>query len=154
MAERIHKRLLQTEIMRPTLCKECGGVMVYKGIGEYQCEECEAIEYDDYGKVRNYLEQHRGANVAEISSYTGVSHKAIRELIKERRFEIIDNRGGYLRCEVCGVNITSGRLCSKCEESYHRSVEAKARSERKKSMSGYGDSSHGEQGTKRYTRER
>lgn len=156
MAEKMRKKLLQTELERPTLCMECGGVLVYKGLGEYQCEECGAFEYDDYGKVRNYLEKHRGANVAEISVATDVSHKAIREMIKERRFEIIDNRGGYLRCEICGESITSGRLCSKCEESYHRDVEAKAREDRKKgmTMTGYGEAATGERGSKRFTRER
>lgn len=156
MAEKMRKKLLQTELERPTLCKACSGVLVYKGIGEYKCEECGALEYDDYGKVRNYLEKHRGANVAEISGETGVSHKAIREMIKEKRFEVIDNRGGYLRCEICGEGITSGRLCSKCEESYHRDVEAKAREERKKgmTMTGYGEATTGERGSKRYTRER
>lgn len=156
MSENMEKRLIVSDIFRPTICKECGGIMVYKGVGEYQCEDCGTLEYDDYGKVRNYLENHRGANVAEISSYTGVPHKAIRDMIKEHRFEIIDNRGGYLRCEMCGVNINSGRLCPKCEENYHRNLEAKAREERKmkQHMSGYGERAHGEQGSKRYTRER
>ncbi len=156
MSEQMDKMLVPNEIFRPTICKKCGGIMVYKGVGEYQCEDCGKLEYDDYGKVRNYLEGHRGANVAEISSYTGVTHKAIRDMIKEKRFEIIDNRGGYLRCEMCGVNINSGRLCPKCEENYHRKLEAEVREERKKSkhVAGYGESRHGEQGSKRYTRER
>ena len=24
----------------PTTCAQCGGVMVFKGVGEYQCEVC------------------------------------------------------------------------------------------------------------------
>ena len=148
------KPLLLKEVERPTFCKKCSGVMVYKGLGEYRCEDCGEVEYDDYGKVRNYLERHRGANVAEISDMTGVSHKAIRDMIKEKRFEIIDNKGGYLRCEVCGEKINSGRMCSKCEEKYHRQVEEQARAERNKGMSGFGESSSSERGSKRYTRER
>lgn len=156
MSEKMRKRLLTDDITRPrpTVCQKCGGVFVYKGLGEYRCEECDAVEYDDYGKVRNYLEVHKGANVAEISDYTGVSHKAIREMIKEHRFEVLDNRGGYIRCEMCGVNIKSGRLCPKCEGIYHRKIEDEARAERKKNMSGYGENQHSEKGSKRYTRER
>ena len=75
--------------LRPTICKACGGILIYKGLGEYQCEDCNACEYDDYGKVRSYLEKHHGANVAEISSQTGVSHKAIRDMIKERRLSAV-----------------------------------------------------------------
>lgn len=154
MGEHRRKALIANEINRPTLCQACGGVMVYQGIGEYICEECGAAEYDDYGKVRNYLEKHKGANVAEISDMTGVSHKSIRELIKEKRFDIIDNRGGYLRCEMCGVAISTGRLCPKCEESYHRKVEKEARSERNKKVSGYGEGKSADKGSKRYTREK
>lgn len=155
MSEQMHKKLFLDEVIRPTICKKCSGIMVYKGLGEYQCEDCGMLEYDDYGKVRNYLENHRGANVAEISNFTGVTHKAIRDMIKENRFEIIDNRGGYLRCEMCGISINGGRLCPKCEESYHRKLEAKARAEKMKDkhIAGYGEA-HGEQGSKRYTRER
>ena len=32
---------------RPRNCQKCGGVMVFKGVGEYHCEECDAVEYDD-----------------------------------------------------------------------------------------------------------
>ncbi len=155
MAEKILKRLLPSEIHMPTLCKQCGGVMIYKGLGEYECEECGLLDYDDYGKVRNYLEKHRGANVAEISDFTGVSHKSIRDMIKDKRFEIIDNRGGYLRCEMCGINISSGRLCPQCEEKYHRSLEEQARLEKKKDFTGYGgDGNYGEEGSTRFKRQK
>ena len=53
---------------RPTYCEKCGGVMVFKGVGEYECEKCGALEYDDYGKVRNYIEKHMGANAAPASN--------------------------------------------------------------------------------------
>lgn len=152
---RMMKRLLLDNYSYPTFCKECGGVMVYKGIGEYQCEDCAELAYDDYGKVRNYLECHKGANVAEISEHTGVSHKSIRDMIKDNRFEIINNRGGYLRCERCGVNINSGRYCKECEADYHRELEAEARLRRTSSIEGgSATGSKGDEGSKRFTRER
>lgn len=149
------KRISLEEYHRPTYCMKCKGVLVYKGLGEYQCENCGETEYDDYGKVRNYLDKHRGANVAEVSDATGVSHKSIREMIKENRFEVINNHGGYIRCEMCGANINSGRLCSKCEILYHRQLEEEARLNRKAPMKkGTGTGMHGESGSKRFTRER
>lgn len=138
---------------RPTFCKICNGVMVYRGLGEYQCEECEAVEYDDYGKVRNYLDKHRGANVAEISSVTGVSHKTIRDMIKENRFEIIESPTGYLKCEMCGIELKSGRLCSKCEKEYHRKIEAEARVNKKNHISGGSAMMTNEDGKRRFTRD-
>lgn len=41
----------------PQRCKLCFGRMIFKGVGEYQCEECGYLDYDDYGKVRNYVEK-------------------------------------------------------------------------------------------------
>lgn len=148
------KKLVLEDFHRPTFCNKCKGVLVYRGLGEYQCEDCGAFDYDDYGKVRNYLDRHRGANVAEISEATGVTHKSIRDMIKDNRFEVINNAGGYIRCEMCGTNISSGRLCGKCEMQYHRQMEAEARTRRKAAISGGSAGVHGESGSKRFTRER
>ena len=83
MAAKMQKKLLQTEVDRPTFCTKCGGVMVYKGIGEYECEECGTLEYDDYGKVRNYLEEHRGAHRSkslDVAHYTSFLRLAYENL--------------------------------------------------------------------------
>ncbi len=154
MAEKMRRTLFPFEINRPLLCAECESVMVYKGLGEYQCENCRKLEYDEYGKVRNYLEEHSGANVAKISSDTGVTHSSIREMIKESRFAVIENRGGYIRCEMCGDNINMGRLCQKCEATYHRKIEDETRSQKTKNISGYVKGTQGDKGSKRFTRER
>lgn len=156
MIERTRALQLSEEQKRPVICGKCGGVLVYKGLGEFRCEECGESEYDDYGKVRDYLEKHKGANVADISMETGVSRKSIRQMVKENRFEVIENRGGFLRCEICGIEIKSGHLCPKCEDAFHKNVEAEARNERqrKMAMAGYGKERTGEDGSKRYTRER
>ena len=142
------------ELHRPSYCEKCGGVLVYKGLGEYECEECGHQEYDDYGKVRNYLDEHKGANVAEISDATGVTHKSIRDMIKDNRFEIINNAGGYIRCVKCGANISSGRLCSKCEQLYHRQLEEEARRMRKSGIQGGSEGFREETGERRFIRER
>lgn len=150
----IYKRLsMMEDYHRPTFCKKCNGVMVYKGLGEFQCEECEAVEYDDYGLVRNYLDKHRGANVAEISTETGVSHKTIREMIKENRFEVIESPTGYLVCEMCGAEIKSGRLCRKCEVEYHRKLEAEARTKKMNHISGGSAMNTEEEGKRRFSRD-
>ena len=152
MAEGAFKIMTPGGYQRPALCSKCQGVRVYKGIGEYQCEMCGALEYDEYGLVRNYLDEHRGSNVAQIADKTGVSQKTIREMIKDNRFEVIDNPGGYIRCEVCGVDIKSGRYCAKCEVAYHRKMEDKVREAKQKNIAGYGDAKQGEEGSMRFTR--
>lgn len=138
---------------KPLMCKECGGIMVYKGVGEYKCEDCGALDYDDYGKVRNYVEAHRGATTTQVSYATGVSQKAIRNMLKESRLEVSADSRDFLKCEMCGTNIRFGRFCPKCETEYRRKIEAEARAE-KKSMTGYGAEHTAEEGVKRFTREK
>ena len=145
MDETLKKKMLE-DYDCPVMCKECEGVMVYKGLGEYKCENCGAVEYDEYGKVRNYLDE-----------ATGVSHKSIRDMIKENRFAVVDSRGGYIRCEMCGESISSGRLCSKCEALFHRQVEEDARVIRRAKApvkSGSAAATQGESGSKRFTYDR
>lgn len=138
---------------RPTYCQECGGVMVFKGVGEYKCEKCGSVAYDDYGKARNYIEQHNGVTSAQVSEATGVSQKAIREMLKEARLEIAPNSNFFLTCEICGAAIRMGRYCPKCEVAYHRNLEEKARARNEK-MAGFSmEKPKGEDGSKRFKRE-
>ncbi len=143
-----------TNYNRPYICDNCGGLMEFKGCGEYECEDCHTKGYDDYGKVRNYIELHRGANAAEIEAKTGVTQKAIRQMLKESKLEITADSVAFMRCEICGVDIRSGRFCPKCEASYHKEKEKKMREK----MKGFGLENEEERrerqkGEKRFLRE-
>lgn len=72
----------------PLRCSKCGGEFAYKGLGEYECKDCGNLEYDDYGKVRNFLETHVGANAADVERATGVSRQALRRMLDEERIAI------------------------------------------------------------------
>lgn len=137
---------------RPFICSKCGGDLIFKGVGEYHCEKCNGVEYDDYGKVRLYLEKNKGANVMQIEEATGVSKKAINQMVKEERFEVTQNSKVLLYCERCHAPIRSGRLCSACEIQYNRELEAKKRAERKNGFEGVGMGPKGEKGEKRFQR--
>lgn len=98
----------------PVNCSECGGRMIYKGVGEYACELCGALAYDDYGKVRNYIEQHPGATQSDVSAATGVSKAKIRQLLIEERIEVTPDSPIFMHCALCGADIRSGMYCSAC----------------------------------------
>lgn len=138
---------------RPYICNACGGLMVFKGVGEYECENCHDLDYDDYGKARNYIECHPGATSSQIAENTGVSQKAIRHMLKEGKLEIAADSKTFMKCDICGADIRSGSLCDKCEVAYNRALEDKERANRK--MSGYGtDKERLEQkGEKRFNRD-
>lgn len=138
---------------RPLHCQECGGIMIYEGIGEYRCENCHKLDYDDYGKVRKYIEQNPGASIAIISDKTGVSRKIINEMVRESRFEIANDSRIFMKCEICGVNIRSGHLCPTCEKEYNRKIEEEIRAKHR--LEGYGTSQEtGQSGSKRFNREK
>lgn len=87
-------KLSDTTLHKPTLCEKCGKFVTYKGLGEYICE-CGYTMYDDYGKVRKYLEINPTANIVRISADTGVPRDSIREMIEQDKF-IVTNKGRYL----------------------------------------------------------
>lgn len=138
---------------RPSICQECQGIMIFQGLGQYKCEGCGKLEYDDYGKTRNFIEENPGANVSVIAAETGVSRKSINHMIKEGRFEITKDSRTFLLCEVCGVNIRSGRVCKNCESTYHKAYEEDIR--KRHILGGYGKAEQNEDssGSKRFKRE-
>ncbi|MFI3202356.1 MAG: flagellar protein [Eubacteriales bacterium] len=100
---------------KPEKCAVCGGIMRFKGVGEYECDMCGHVALDDYGRVRCYIEEHPGANATQIEAGTGVSQKHIRQLLREARIEIASNSSSFLKCEICGAPIRSGMRCENCE---------------------------------------
>ncbi len=138
---------------KPMICKECGGHMKFQGLGEYRCEECGTLAYDDYGKVRNYLEEHRGATAYEISQEIGIPQRNIRKLIREERIEVSENSRVFVKCKMCGQDIRLGDLCDSCKKK-KTDLEIKSKNtKRSATMSGYGKTK-GEVGSKRFRRER
>lgn len=136
----------------PKVCKHCRGVMVYQGVGEYRCEDCNEIDYDDYGKVRNYIEKHKGATAAQIEAAIGVSQRVIMRLLKDGRLQVAADSRTFLKCELCGTNINSGRYCPKCETALHRKLEAEQREESRRRMKGVGLGVSSDPGQRRYER--
>lgn len=136
----------------PQVCKVCGGVMIFKGVGEYHCEECRAVDYDDYGKVRLYIEEHPGANAAQVEENTGVSQKIIRRLLKDGRIEVAEGSKSFLRCEVCGKSIRSGQFCPECETKVHHRIEEQQRAINMKNAKGVGMGQKGDEGQRRFMR--
>ncbi len=135
----------------PCQCEKCGGIMVFKGVGEYHCEQCGEVAYDDYGKVRLYLEDHKGANVVEVEHETGVSQKSIRQMLRESRLQVAENSRSFLNCEICRKTIRSGRVCPECELIVHRNAEEHMR--KVKNIQGFGSAQSGESGQRRFMRE-
>ncbi len=99
---------------KPIRCQLCHGKMDYKGRGQYVCVSCGNRDFDDYGRVRNFLEEYGVAPSSIISDVTGVSEQKIDEMLKDGRIQIAKGSKPYLKCETCGAPIRYGRFCQRC----------------------------------------
>lgn len=80
------------ELHAPRDCSKCGGRLKYQGVGEYVCEDCGNVEFDDYGKVRAYIETHNDNRLAVVAEKTGVSRQAVQRMLDEGRIEAVSKK--------------------------------------------------------------
>ncbi|HHY64353.1 MAG TPA: hypothetical protein GX501_04845 [Clostridiaceae bacterium] len=81
---------------------------------EEVCPVCFPIEEEEFRKIKEYLTAHPGATSNELMAVIGVSLKSIRRYLKEERLEIVGDNKGFIRCELCGKPLNSGRFCGGC----------------------------------------
>lgn len=147
-----YEKLDHFTVNPPLKCEKCGETQIkYKGIGEYACEICGFLMYDDYGKVRNYIEENPGATINDVSINVGVSKEKIRRLLREDRIQIAPDSPTFLRCDICGTDIRSGKYCVKCAQEMNN--KKAAANTRVSSISGGFTKAHGDgTGAKRFDR--
>ncbi len=99
---------------KPKCCPRCRGKIDYIGIGTYRCSVCKYEFFDDFGKIKDFLDQNGPAPATVINSATGVDTEIINYYLREGRLEIPDGDGLYIKCEGCGCDIRYGRYCVEC----------------------------------------
>lgn len=99
-------------------CQYCSGKMIYRGGGAYCCEACGEEYLTDFGKIKRYLEVNGPRTVLEIAKNTGVSRRAIGELINDGRIELRGEPGGSNFCISCGTSIRVGQYCRVCAKKF------------------------------------
>ena len=95
-------------------CEKCGSRLVYKYSGIYECEGCHIEVYDDFGRVKKYIEDHGPSSANEISMNTGVDLSTINKFLRLGRVEIPEGSGFYISCNICGAPIRYGKYCMEC----------------------------------------
>lgn len=99
-------------LSKPGLCLRCRKEYTYAGLGKYICEKCGDVFLDEYGKVREFVDEYGSAySILDISLKTGVPKKYIDIFIKEGRFDKVNR---VRRCKKCGDIIETGDLCRQC----------------------------------------
>lgn len=120
------EKTLKEQVMenRPVKCEKCGGKLFYAGGGMYSCEECEHTMFDDFGKVKLYLEEHGPTPLAIIAEDTKIEPKVIEYFLRKGRVEIIEGSQYYIDCEKCGCAIRYGRFCPECTRQLAGGIKA------------------------------
>lgn len=82
------KRLIKVSD-QPDFCPSCGQKFEYIGLGQYKCTGCGAIDYDAYGRVRNYIDKNGTCTPTELMRNANVSRSDIKALIERGSLEVI-----------------------------------------------------------------
>jgi len=90
----------------------------FQSFGSRICGNCLEKIDKDFIIVRDYIYEHKHADMDTVSEDTGVPKQIIMHLLKEGRLTIDDPSGesGILFCEVCKKPINTGRMCKSCKE--------------------------------------
>ena len=99
---------------KPTRCSKCKGRIRYIGAGRYECFDCGNEEIDDFGKVKDYIDENGPSPAIIISENTGVPEDIINGMLRQGRLEIPEGSSVYITCESCGCSIRYGRFCPDC----------------------------------------
>lgn len=78
------------------------------------CPDCVSCGADKFSDVKEYVWEHPGCTITEVSMLFEVKAEVIRLWVREGHFEIIDRGLDGLTCIKCGVSIISGYYCQKC----------------------------------------
>lgn len=100
----------------PVVCEDCGGEVVQKEDGRYFCKKCGKEHFDDFGKIRNYLEKAGPRPAMVIARNTGVPIRSVNRFLEEEYLEVPEGSEITLTCERCGAKIRTGRLCDSCKK--------------------------------------
>ncbi|MBO4980512.1 MAG: flagellar protein [Lachnospiraceae bacterium] len=100
-------------------CRNCGRIFNYVA-GAILCQPCRELMEKKFQEVKEYIRQHPGVGIAEVSEACDVDPAQIRQWLREERLEVTENSAIFLNCESCGAPIRTGRFCEKCKCSMTR----------------------------------
>lgn len=83
--------------------------------GQVICPKCREAKEAKFMEVKQYVTDHRGADIMEVSEECDVEIPQIHQWIREERLQFADDSPIRIACESCGTMIRSGRFCDKCK---------------------------------------
>lgn len=108
-------------------CPRCGKLFV-KNFRDV-CPECIREIDIEYQLCADYLREHKGAVINELSDQTGVTIKQITKFIREGRISMMNAPHLSYPCESCGTLIRENQLCGSCRTLFANAVRKPALNE-------------------------
>ncbi len=99
---------------KPVKCSKCKGRLKYIGGGYYECYDCGNREVDDFGKIKDFIEDYGPSPAIVIAEQTDIPIDLVNGMLREGRLEIPEGSDVYIECESCGCSIRFGRYCPDC----------------------------------------
>ena len=96
-------------------CKGCGKLFNYLS-GPPLCPNCLKALDTKFSEVKEYIYEHPGAGIQEVSEENEVSIAQIKKWIREERLSFADDSPIGVECEGCGKTIKTGRYCPLCKD--------------------------------------
>lgn len=93
-------------------CPQCGKLYVANLRG--MCGNCIKDIDQQYERCNQYLREHKGTTITELSEAVDVSIKQITTFIREGRISIANAPNMGYACEVCGTVIRENNMCEPC----------------------------------------
>ena len=108
-------------------CSRCGKLFNILVPGEIFCPDCKKKSEEEFRIVKNFVWDHPGVTIHQVSEETGVDKKYIKQWLREDRLQLSDDAVDLeLTCERCGKPITSGRYCPECRVANLHAVQEMA----------------------------
>lgn len=95
-------------------CRGCGRIFNYVA-GPFMCQICREKLEEKFQVVKEYIREHPGVTIPEVSETCEVEQSQIRQWLREERLELSEDSPIFLNCEGCGVTIRCGKYCDKCK---------------------------------------
>ena len=95
-------------------CRECGKMFNYMG-GMPICSACMKKLDEKFNEVKEYIYEHPGVGIQQVSEEMEVSVNLIKKWVREERLTFTEGSGVGIDCERCGRTILSGRFCEECK---------------------------------------
>jgi hypothetical protein len=96
-------------------CKGCGKLFNYMS-GPPICPSCADVLDLKFEGVKEYVYDHPGVGIQELSVEMEVPVQQIKQWIRDERLSFAEDSMMGLACEGCGVTIKTGRYCKLCKD--------------------------------------